>query len=179
VWWIRQSIFSALAEQSRIVRLPLNRVGNLNKIRKKFYQLEQEFEREPTAIEIADQLNMNVNEVVKTIKMSGKQLSVDAPIVQGEDSKLLDVLPNEQQPPYSELMLESLKIEIQQALTTLSPREAEVIKLFFGLDGMHSSLEEIAEKFNLTRERVRQIKEKAIRRLRHESRSNALRSYLG
>ncbi len=180
VWWIRQSILQALAEQSRIVRLPLNRVGALNKIGKKFSELEQEFEREPTAIELAEQLNMSITEISDTIKISGRHLSVDAPFVQGEDNRLLDVLPNEMQPPPdSELIRESLRVEVQQVLTTLSQREAEVIKLYFGLDGQTLTLEEIGEKFNLTRERVRQIKEKAIRRLRHASRSKSLRSYLG
>jgi RNA polymerase primary sigma factor len=180
VWWIRQSILQALAEQSRIVRLPLNRVGALNKIGKKFSELEQEFEREPTAAELAEQLNMSINEITETIKISGRHLSVDAPFVQGEDNRLLDVLPNEMQPPPdSELIRESLRVEVQQVLTTLSQREAEVIKLYFGLDGQTLTLEEIGEKFNLTRERVRQIKEKAIRRLRHASRSKALRAYLG
>ncbi len=180
VWWIRQSILQALAEQSRIVRLPLNRVGALNKIGKKFSELEQKYEREPTAQELADQLDMSVPEIAETIKISGRHLSVDAPFVQGEDNRLLDILPNEQQPPPdSELIRESLKVEVQQVLTTLSQREAEVIKLYFGLDSQCLTLEEIGEKFNLTRERVRQIKEKAIRRLRHASRSKALRSYLG
>lgn len=180
VWWIRQSILQALAEQSRIVRLPLNRVGALNKIGKKFSELEQEFEREPTAGELAEQLNMSISEISETIKISGRHLSVDAPFVQGEDNRLLDVLPNEQQPPPdSELIKESLREEVKQVLTTLSQREAEVIKLYFGLDGQSLTLEEIGEKFNLTRERVRQIKEKAIRRLRHASRSKALRAYLG
>ncbi len=180
VWWIRQSILQALAEQSRIVRLPLNRVGALNKIGKKFSELEQEYEREPTASEIADQLNMSVSEIAETIKISGRHLSVDAPFVQGEDNRLLDVLPNDQQPPPdSELIRESLRVEVQQVLTTLSTREAEVIRLYFGLNGQALTLEEIGEKFNLTRERVRQIKEKAIRRLRHASRSKALRAYLG
>ncbi|HPU23185.1 MAG TPA: RNA polymerase sigma factor RpoD/SigA [Candidatus Kapabacteria bacterium] len=180
VWWIRQSILQALAEQSRIVRLPLNRVGALNKIGKKFSELEQEFEREPTAAELAEELNMSVAEIAETIKISGRHLSVDAPFVQGEDNRLLDVLPNETQPsPDQELMRESLRVEVQQVLATLSPREAEVIKLYFGLDGNQLTLEEIGEKFNLTRERVRQIKEKAIRRLRHPSRSKSLRSYLG
>ncbi|MBX3044684.1 MAG: sigma-70 family RNA polymerase sigma factor [Candidatus Kapabacteria bacterium] len=180
VWWIRQSILQALAEQSRIVRLPLNRVGALNKIGKKFSELEQEFEREPTAAELAEQLNMSINEISETIKISGRHLSVDAPFVQGEDNRLLDVLPNEMQPPPdSELIRESLRVEVQQVLTTLSQREAEVIKLYFGLDGQTLTLEEIGEKFNLTRERVRQIKEKAIRRLRHASRSKSLRTYLG
>jgi RNA polymerase primary sigma factor len=180
VWWIRQSILQALAEQSRIVRLPLNRVGALNKIGKKFSELEQAFEREPTAAELAEQLDMSVAEISETIKISGRHLSVDAPFVQGEDNRLLDILPNDlQPPPDSELMRESLRVEVQQVLTTLSQREAEVIKLYFGLEGVTLTLEEIGEKFNLTRERVRQIKEKAIRRLRHASRSKALRSYLG
>ncbi len=180
VWWIRQSILQALAEQSRIVRLPLNRVGALNKIGKKFSELEQAFEREPTAAELAEQLDMSVAEIAETIKISGRHLSVDAPFVQGEDNRLLDILPNDlQPPPDSELMRESLRVEVQQVLTTLSQREAEVIKLYFGLEGVTLTLEEIGEKFNLTRERVRQIKEKAIRRLRHASRSKALRSYLG
>jgi RNA polymerase primary sigma factor len=180
VWWIRQSILQALAEQSRIVRLPLNRVGALNKIGKKFSELEQKFEREPTAAELAEQLEMSIPEIAETIKISGRHLSVDAPFVQGEDNRLLDILPNEQQPPPdSELIRESLRVEVQQVLTTLSVREAEVIKLYFGLEGQCLTLEEIGEKFNLTRERVRQIKEKAIRRLRHASRSKSLRTYLG
>ncbi|MFN9340214.1 MAG: RNA polymerase sigma factor RpoD/SigA [Candidatus Kapaibacterium sp.] len=180
VWWIRQSILQALAEQSRIVRLPLNRVGALNKIGKKFSELEQAFEREPTAAELAEQLEMSVAEIAETIKISGRHLSVDAPFVQGEDNRLLDILPNDQQPPPdSELMRESLRVEVQQVLNTLTQREAEVIKYYFGLDGVVLTLEGIGEKFNLTRERVRQIKEKAIRRLRHASRSKSLRSYLG
>jgi len=180
VWWIRQSILQALAEQSRIVRLPLNRVGALNKISKKFSELEQKYEREPTAAELAEQLEMSVPEIAETIKISGRHLSVDAPFVQGEDNRLLDILPNEQQPPPdSELIRESLKAEVKQVLNTLSPREAEVIKLYFGLDSSALTLEEIGEKFNLTRERVRQIKEKAIRRLRHASRSKSLKTFLG
>jgi RNA polymerase primary sigma factor len=180
VWWIRQSILQALAEQSRIVRLPLNRVGALNKIGKKFSQLEQEFEREPTAAELADELGMTVAEIAETIKISGRHLSVDAPFIQGEDNRLLDVLPNEQQPPPdTELIQESLRLEVKQVLTSLSQREADVISLYFGLDGNALTLEEIGEKFNLTRERVRQIKEKAIRRLRHASRSKSLRTFLG
>lgn len=181
VWWIRQSILQALAEQSRIVRLPLNRVGALNKIGKKFSELEQKYEREPTASEIAEELEMTMSEVTETIKISGRHLSVDAPFAQGEDNRLLDVLTNEAQPsPDNGLMSESLKIEVRRALSTLSEREAEVIRLYFGLDREHSlTLEEIGERFNLTRERVRQIKEKAIRRLRHTSRSKALRAYLG
>ncbi|MGK9368002.1 sigma-70 family RNA polymerase sigma factor [Melioribacter sp. Ez-97] len=181
VWWIRQSILQALAEQSRIVRLPLNRVGALNKIGKAYSNLVQEFEREPNAEELAEQLNMDVSEVADAIKNAGRHISMDAPFSQGEENSLLDVLPNDEVPsPDQTLMSESLKKEIERALSTLTDREAEVIKLYFGLNGEHSlTLEEIGEKFNLTRERVRQIKEKAIRRLRHTSRSKNLRAYLG
>lgn len=181
VWWIRQSILQALAEQSRIVRLPLNRVGALNKIGKKFSELEQMYEREPTAAELAEQLGMSIAEISDTIKSGGRHLSVDAPFIQGEDNRLLDVLVNEHQPPPdNELMRESLRVEVNQVLTTLSMREAEVVSLYFGLNDQQAlTLEEIGEKFKLTRERVRQIKEKAIRRLRHASRSKGLRSYLG
>ena len=181
VWWIRQSILQALAEQSRIVRLPLNRVGALNKIGKAFSTLEQEFEREPSASELAEELDMSLFEVSDTLKISGRHLSMDAPFAQGEDNRLLDVIQDNRQPtPDSGLLEESLKNEVKRALATLSERESQVIKLYFGLDSEHSlTLEEIGEKFNLTRERVRQIKEKAIRRLRHASRSKALRAYLG
>jgi RNA polymerase primary sigma factor len=181
VWWIRQSILQALAEQSRVVRLPLNRVGALNKIGKAFSNLEQEFEREPSASEIAEELEMTPYEVSDTLKISGKHLSLDAPFNQGDDNRLLDVIEDDQQQPPDDVLLnESLRIEVQRALTTLSDREAEVIKLYFGLDREHPlTLEEIGERFSLTRERVRQIKEKAIRRLRHTSRSRMLRSYLG
>ncbi len=181
VWWIRQSILQALAEQSRIVRLPLNRVGALNKIGKAYSNLEQEFEREPSQSEIAKELDMDLEEVDQTLRIAGKHVSVDAPFAQGDDNSLLDVIENEAQPtPDNVLMTESLKAEINRALSSLTQREAEVIKLYFGLNSEHSmTLEEIGEKFNLTRERVRQIKEKAIRRLRHASRSKNLRSYLG
>jgi len=181
VWWIRQSILQALAEQSRIVRLPLNRVGALNKIGKAFSTLEQEFEREPSASELAEELDMSLFEVSDTLKISGRHLSMDAPFAQGEDNRLLDVIQDNRQPaPDSALMEQSLRDEVRRALSTLSDREAQVIKLYFGLEQEHSlTLEEIGEKFNLTRERVRQIKEKAIRRLRHASRSKALRAYLG
>lgn len=181
VWWIRQSILQALAEQSRIVRLPLNRVGALNKIGKAYSSLEQEFEREPSANELAKELDMDISEVADTLKISGRHVSVDAPFSQGEENRLLDVLTNDSQPtPDNTLMSDSLRSEIERALGTLTEREAEVIKLYFGLNKEHSlTLEEIGEKFNLTRERVRQIKEKAIRRLRHASRSKNLRSYLG
>ena len=181
VWWIRQSILQALAEQSRIVRLPLNRVGALNKIGKKFSELEQEFEREPSPSEIAEQLDMSLYEVDKTLQISGRHLSVDQPFVQGEDNKLLDVMADDNQlPPDYTLMKESLRAEVERALKSLTDREAEVIRLYFGIEREHPlTLEEIGEKFNLTRERVRQIKEKAIRRLRHATRSKALRAYLG
>jgi RNA polymerase primary sigma factor len=181
VWWIRQSILQALAEQSRIVRLPLNRVGALNKIGKKFSELEQEFEREPSPSEIAEQLDMSLYEVDKTLQISGRHLSVDQPFVQGEDNKLLDVMADDNQlPPDHSLMKESLQKEVEHALKSLTDREAEVIRLYFGIEREHPlTLEEIGEKFNLTRERVRQIKEKAIRRLRHATRSKALRAYLG
>lgn len=181
VWWIRQSILQALAEQSRIVRLPLNRVGALNKIGKELSKLEQEYERVPSAHELAESLEMTVGEVADTLKISGRPLSMDAPFAQGEDNRLLDVLENEEIPnPDFELMGESLKVEIERALSKLTKREAEVIRLYFGIGREHSlTLEEIGERFDLTRERVRQIKEKALRKLRHHNRSAALRAYLG
>jgi RNA polymerase primary sigma factor len=181
VWWIRQSILQALAEQSRIVRLPLNRVGSLNKISKTFSELEQRFEREPSPEELAEVLEISSSEVVDTMKISGRHVSMDAPFVQGEENSLLDVLENDtDDKPDSGLVNESLRKEVQRALSTLTQREADVIALYFGLNGEHAmTLEEIGEKFNLTRERVRQIKEKAIRRLRHASRSKALKTYLG
>ena len=181
VWWIRQSILQALAEQSRIVRLPLNRVGSLNKISKTFSELEQKFEREPSPEELAEVLEISANEVVDTMKISGRHVSVDAPFVQGEENSLLDVLENDTEiRPDQELMNDSLRREVLRALSTLTQREAEVIMFYFGLNGEQAmTLEEIGEKFNLTRERVRQIKEKAIRRLRQTSRSKALKAYLG
>jgi RNA polymerase primary sigma factor len=181
VWWIRQSILQALAEQSRIVRLPLNRVGSLNKISKTFSELEQKYEREPSPEELAEVLDVSTAEVVDTMKISGRHVSMDAPFVQGEENSLLDVLENDsEETPDSGLMNDSLRREVQRALSTLTQREADVITLYFGLNGEHAmTLEEIGEKFNLTRERVRQIKEKAIRRLRHTSRSKALKPYLG
>ena len=181
VWWIRQSILQALAEQSRIVRLPLNRVGALNKIGKELSKLEQEYERLPSAHELAESLEMTVGEVADTLKISGRHLSMDAPFAQGEDNRLLDVIENEEIPnPDFELMGESLKVEIERALSKLTKREAEVIRLYFGIGREHSlTLEEIGERFDLTRERVRQIKEKALRKLRHHNRSAALRVYLG
>jgi RNA polymerase primary sigma factor len=181
VWWIRQSILQALAEQSRIVRLPLNRVGSLNKISKTFSELEQKFEREPSPEELAEVLHVTTAEVVDTMKISGRHVSMDAPFVQGEENSLLDVLENDsEEKPDSGLMTDSLRREVQRALSTLTQRESDVITLYFGLNGEHAlTLEEIGEKFSLTRERVRQIKEKAIRRLRHTSRSKALKPYLG
>jgi RNA polymerase primary sigma factor len=181
VWWIRQSILQALAEQSRIVRLPLNRVGSLNKISKTFSELEQKFEREPSPEELAEVLEVSASEVVDTMKISGRHVSMDAPFVQGEENSLLDVLENDgDEKPDDGLMNDSLRKEVQRALSTLTSREADVITLYFGLNGEHAmTLEEIGEKFNLTRERVRQIKEKAIRRLRHTSRSKTLKPYVG
>jgi len=181
VWWIRQSILQALAEQSRVVRLPLNRVGALNKIGKALSELEQEYEREPSEEEIAEQLEMTPYEVSDALQMAGKHVSLDAPFSQDEESRLLDVLENEDLPsPDRPLLDESLKIELERALSTLTKREAEVVKLYFGLGREHPlTLEEIGELFNLTRERVRQIKEKAIARLRHNSRSKSLRPFLG
>ncbi|UCH66488.1 MAG: sigma-70 family RNA polymerase sigma factor [Ignavibacterium sp.] len=181
VWWIRQSILQALAEQSRIVRLPLNRVGALNRIGKAYSNLEQEFEREPNPSELANELDMDVTEVSDNLRISGRHVSMDAPFAHGEENSLLDVMENEDQPsPDNTLISESLKVEIESALSTLTERETEVIRLYYGLNKEHSlTLEEIGEKFNLTRERVRQIKEKAIRRLRHASRSKNLRTYLG
>ncbi len=181
VWWIRQSILQALAEQSRIVRLPLNRVGALSKIGRAYSNLEQEFEREPSADELADELDMDVKEVTDTLKISSKHVSVDAPFASGEENRLLDVMKNDEQPsPDNMLLSESLKTEIASALSSLPEREAEILRLYYGIETDHAmTLEEIGEKFNLTRERVRQIKEKAIRRLRHASKSKHLRTYLG
>lgn len=181
VWWIRQSILQALAEQSRIVRLPLNQVGSLNKINKAFSKLEQEFEREPSADELAEILDLPEDKVTDTIKVSGRHVSVDAPFAEGEDGTLLDVLQNGDSPRADKsLMNESLQREIERSLSTLTERERDVITLFFGIGMNHGlTLEEIGAKFDLTRERVRQIKEKAIRRLRHTSRSKLLKAYLG
>lgn len=181
VWWIRQSILQALAEQSRIVRLPLNRVGSLNKISRTFSQLEQKFEREPTTEELAEVLEVTVNEVNDTMKVSGRHISVDAPFVQGEENSLLDVLENgSDEKPDDELMNDSLRMEIQRSLATLTEREADVIMLYFGLGGNHPmTLEEIGARFQLTRERVRQIKEKGIKKLRQSTRSETLKPYLG
>lgn len=181
VWWIRQSILQALAEQSRIVRLPLNQVGSLNKINKAFAKLEQEYERPPSADELAKALDLPSEKVSDTIRVSGRHVSVDAPFVDGENNSLLDVLVNGDSPKAdTDLMQESLQREIERSLSTLTERERDVIRLFFGIGMQHGlTLEEIGAKFDLTRERVRQIKEKAIRRLRHTSRSKLLKAYLG
>jgi len=180
VWWIRQAILQSLAEQSRIVRLPLNRVGTLHKIGKVSSSLQQEFGREPSANEIAKKLSLTEGEVSDTLKISNSHLSLDAPFSISEDNSLIDILEDEEQPsPDESLLSDSLRLEIEKALDTLSPREALVIDLYFGLNHQKPlTLEEIGARFSLTRERVRQIKEKAIRRLRHASRSKALRAYL-
>jgi len=175
VWWIRQSILQALAEQSRIVRLPLNKIGSINKINKAYARLEQEHEREPNVGEIATLLEITENEVKESIKNAGRHVSMD------EDNDMYDVLrSDDSSTPESQLLYESLKKEIDRAISTLTPREADVVRLYFGLNSKHPmTLEEIGEKFDLTRERVRQIKEKAIRRLKHTSRSKILKTYLG
>ena len=181
VWWIRQSILQALAEQSRIVRLPLNKIGSINKINKAFAFLEQANERPPSAEEIAKELDMTISDVKESMKNAGRHVSMDAPLVEGEDSNLYDVLRSGESPnPDRDLLHESLKTEIERALETLTPREADVIRLYFGLANQQPmTLEEIGETFELTRERVRQIKEKAVRRLKHTSRSKILKTYLG
>lgn len=181
VWWIRQSILQALAEQSRIVRLPLNKIGSINKINKTYAFLEQSHERPPSAEEIAKELDMTITDVKESMKNSGRHVSMDAPLVEGEDSNLYDVLRSGESPnPDKGLVHESLRTEIERALETLTPREADVVRLYFGLGEQNPmTLEEIGETFDLTRERVRQIKEKAIRRLKHTSRSKILKTYLG
>ena len=181
VWWIRQSILQALAEQSRIVRLPLNKIGSINKINKTFAFLEQAHERPPSAEEIAKELDMTISDVKESLKNSGRHISMDAPLVEGEDSNLYDVLNSGESPnPDKTLLHESLRIEIERALETITLREADVIRLYFGLGNQHPmTLEEIGITFDLTRERVRQIKEKAVRRLKHNSRSKILKTYLG
>jgi RNA polymerase primary sigma factor len=180
VWWIRQSILQALAEQSRIVRLPLNQVGSLNKINKAFSRFEQENERRPSAEELSEELDIPVDKIADTMKVSGRHVSVDAPFVEGEDNSLLDVMVNDDSPNADKVLInESLSKEIERALSTLSDREHEIVKKFFGIGVPEMTLEEIGDEFGLTRERVRQIKEKAIRRLRSSSRSKLLKSYLG
>ena len=179
VWWIRQSILQALAEQSRIVRLPLNQVGSLNKIGKALQRFEQENERRPSPMELAEQLDVPVEKIADTMKVSGRHVSVDAPFVDGEDNSLLDVLPNEDSPMAdSSLNQESLSKEVNRALEQLNPRERDILKMFFGIGCQEMTLEEIGAKFDLTRERVRQIKEKAIRRLKGQK-SKLLKYYLG
>lgn len=183
VWWIRQSILQALAEQSRIVRLPLNKIGSINKVNKAYSELEQQLERPPTPEELATHLEMTVEEVKQSLKNAGRHVSMDAPLKDGDDSSstMYDVLSSSESPsPETELIHDSLRKEIERSLSTLTSREADVVRLYFGLSGQHPmTLEEIGEKFDLTRERVRQIKEKAIRRLKHTSRSKILKSYLG
>ena len=181
VWWIRQSILQAMAEQSRIVRLPLNRVSSLGKISRTFSDLEQKFQREPSTEEIAEVIGITTDEVLANLRVSGRHVSMDAPFAQSEEGSLLDVLSDvNEENPEKQLMTDSLAQDVQRALSTLTAREADVIGLYFGLDNKNAlTLEEIGEKFNLTRERVRQIKEKATRRLRHTSRSTTLRNYLG
>jgi len=180
VWWIRQSILQALAEQSRIVRLPLNQVGSLNKINKAYSKFEQEHERKPSPEELAEELDLPADKVADTLRVAGRQISVDAPFVEGEDNSLLDVLINSDSPNADRSLInESLSREIERDLATLTERESDIIRYFFGIGCQEMTLEEIGERFGLTRERVRQIKEKAIRRLRHTSRSKLLKSYLG
>lgn len=183
VWWIRQSILQALAEQSRIVRLPLNKIGSISKINKAFSKLEQEFERPPSLGELAEVLEMSLDDVKQSMRNSGRHVSMDAPLSTDDSSSgnMYDVLINQDVPgPEANLMADSLRKEIERSLHTLTVREADVIRLYFGMDETHSmTLEEIGERFGLTRERVRQIKEKAIRRLKHTTRSRVLRSYLG
>lgn len=181
VWWIRQSILQALAEQSRVVRLPLNRVGAINKVGRALEELEKRFGREPSMEEIAEKMEMTAYEVADVLKTSARHLSLDEPFKEEDGNNLLDVLESDRySPPDDDLMRESLQVEIEKVLSTLKDREAEIIRLYFGLDGDRPlTLEEIGEHFKLTRERVRQIKEKALRRLRHRSRLDPLRKYLG
>ena len=180
MWWIRQSILQALAEQSRIVRLPLNQVGSLNKINKALQKFEQEHERMPSSEELSEMIDVPKDKIADTLRVSGRHVSVDAPFVEGEDNSLLDVLVNNDSPSADRgLVNESLNKEIERALSTLAQREKEIIKSFFGIGCQEMPLEEIGERFGLTRERVRQIKEKAIRKLKTTSRSKLLKSYLG
>ena len=183
VWWIRQSILQALAEQARIVRLPLNKIGTINKINRAYSELEQRFERPPSAEEMADFLDITVSDVRQSLKNNGRHVSMDAPLVEGDESSssMYDVLPNDSLPgPEKGLVVESLRKDIERSLATLTAREGDVVRLYFGLNGNYPlTLEEIGDRFELTRERVRQIKEKAIRRLKHTSRSRMLQSYLG
>jgi RNA polymerase primary sigma factor len=183
VWWIRQSILQALAEQARIVRLPLNKIGSINKINRAFSELEQKYERPPSAEELAEFLECTSEEVKQSLANNGRHMSMDAPLVEGDESSssMYDVLVNDTLPgPEKELVVESLRKDIDRSLSTLTVRESDVVRLYYGLNGRHPlTLEEIGERFDLTRERVRQIKEKAIRRLKHTSRSRMLKTYLG
>ncbi|MCT4562355.1 MAG: RNA polymerase sigma factor RpoD/SigA [Crocinitomicaceae bacterium] len=183
VWWIRQSILQALAEQARIVRLPLNKIGNINKINKAFSELEQRYERPPSAEELAEHLEVTPDEIRQSMSSNGRHVSMDAPLVEGDESSssMYDVLMNDSLPgPENDLIIESLRKDIDRSLSTLTMREGEILRLYYGLNGKYPlTLEEIGERFDLTRERVRQIKEKAIRRLKHTSRSKMLKSYLG
>ena len=180
VWWIRQSILQALAEQSRIVRLPLNQVGSLNKINKALGKFEQENERQPSNDELAEMIDVPKDKISDTLRVSGRHVSVDAPFVEGEDNSLLDVLPNDDSPSADRTLVgESLSTEIDRALQILTPREREIIRPFFGIGCQEMTLEEIGERHNLTRERVRQIKEKAIRKLKKPNASKMLKTYLG
>lgn len=180
VWWIRQSILQAIAEQSRIVRLPLNQVGSVNKINRILNKFEQEHERRPNVDEIADQIDLPEDKIVEAMKVNGKHISVDAPIMEGADSSLLDVLPNTESPMAdNELVMESLREEVASALNVLNERERNIIECFYGINQREMTLEEIGDKFGLTRERVRQIKEKALRRLRQNTKSKQLKAYLG
>jgi len=181
VWWIRQSIISAIAENSRMVRLPLNKVGNLTKIKKGMSELEQQLEREPTVQELAELIELNADEIENAMNIAGRHQSIDAPFVEGEDHGLLDVMQNEDSPKADKaLMVDSLRKEIERSLATLTEREADVLRMFFGIGFAHPfSLEEIGDKHSLTRERVRQIKEKAVKRLQHNTRSKLLKTYLG
>ena len=181
MWWIRQSILQALAEQARIVRLPLNKIGNINKINKTFSSLEQEYEREPTAEEIASEMDCSAHDVKESMKNSGRHISMDAPLSQSEEGTLYDVLDNKDTPsPDQTLLQESLRKEIDRAISTLTEREANIVRMYFGIGQKNpSTLEEIGAELGLTRERVRQIKEKAVRRLKQTARSKILKSYLG
>jgi len=183
VWWIRQSILQALAEQARIVRLPLNKIGTINKINKAFSELEQRFERPPSADELADHLNVSVEDIRQSLANNGRHVSMDAPLNESDEnsSSMYEILPNTfMTSPENELVVDSLRKDIERSLSTLTMREGEVVRLYYGLNGRYPlTLEEIGEQFDLTRERVRQIKEKAIRRLKHTSRSRMLKSYLG
>ncbi|MGE0079385.1 MAG: RNA polymerase sigma factor RpoD/SigA [Bacteroidales bacterium] len=181
VWWIRQSILQALAEQARIVKLPLNKIGSINKVNRALTELEQRFEREPTIIELSETLELAPNDIKEALRSNSRHISMDAPLTQEEDGTLYDIILSPDSPmPDRGLLNESLRREIERALATLTPREANIIRLYFGLNGKHPhTLEEIGEEFDLTRERVRQIKEKALKRLKQVARSKMLKGYLG